>query len=507
MEPILRRTSSALVSSLTVDPDAAEPLHRQLYFALREAILAGRLAAGVKLPATRVLARDLAVSRNTVAAAYDQLLAEGYVAARTGSGTFVTEHLLDALLRNAVPGRDTRVRRAPPRLSQRGAAVAAMERADRPSTRLFGPGLPELDRFPMQEWSRLLARHWRRPTRAALLGGDPAGELPLRQAVASYLGAARAVRCDADQVIIVSGSQQAIDLVARLLIDPGAPVWVEEPGYAGTRGALTASGARVVPVPVDGEGLDVAAGIARAADARLACVSPSHQFPLGVTMAPARRLALLDWAGAHDSFVLEDDYDSEYRYAGRPLASLQGMDDQARVFYVGTFSKVMFPALRLGYLVAPADLVDPLLAIRRHVDTQPSSVAQAALTDFIADGHLASHIRRMRVLYAERLAAFHALATERLTGLLTLDKPDSGMHVIGFLPDGMDDRAVCKAVREAGVDASPLSRLFLAEPRRHGLMLGFAGTPVEDMAPALDRLAGVLRRQAGLPAERKVSLE
>jgi GntR family transcriptional regulator/MocR family aminotransferase len=492
----MRRTSSALISNLALDPDNPDPLHRQLYFALREAILSGRLASGVKLPATRVLARDLAVSRNTVAAAYDQLLAEGYVAARTGSGTFVTEHLPDALLRSTATGRAPLVRRTAPRLSRRGAAVAAIGRPEPSQPRPFAPGLPELDLFPMQEWARLLARHWRRPSQPALLGGDPAGERPLRQAVAAYLGAARSVRCDADQVIIVSGSQQAIDLVARLLIDPDAPVWVEEPGYAGTRGALTASGARVVPVPVDGEGLDVAAGIARASDARLACVSPSHQFPLGVTMSPARRLALLDWAASHDAFVLEDDYDSEYRYAGRPLASLQGMDDQARVFYVGTFSKVMFPALRLGYLVAPADLVDPLLAVRRHVDTQPSSVAQAALTDFIADGHLASHIRRMRVLYAERLDAFYTLASHRLDGLLAIDRPDSGMHVIGYLPDGVDDHAVCAAVRSVGVEAAPLSRLYLEEPRRHGLMLGFAATPVTAMAPALDRLARAVERTA-----------
>jgi GntR family transcriptional regulator/MocR family aminotransferase len=244
-----------------------------------------------------------------------------------------------------------------------------------------------------------------------------------------------------------------------------------------------------VPVPVDGEGLNVEAGVARAPDARLACVSPSHQYPLGVTMAPARRLALLNWAGEHGAFVLEDDYDSEYRYAGRPLASLQGMDDRARVFYVGTFSKVMFPALRLGYLVAPDDLVDPLLAIRRHVDTQPSSVAQAALTDFIAEGYLASHIRRMRVLYAERLAAFVPLAQARLEGLLRVEPQDSGMHLVGLLPGGVDDTAVCDAARDLGVDVSPLSRLYLEDPRTSGLLLGFAGTPVEKMAAALDRLA------------------
>ncbi len=488
----MRRTVSALVSSLAVDPGKAGPLHRQLYFALREAILTGRLAPGVKLPSTRVLAKDLSVSRNTVAAAFDQLLAEGYAEARTGSGTYVTERLPDSLLRSPASQPSARSRRPKPTLSQRGQAVASLGTVQRHRNRPFAPGLPELDLFPMKEWSRLLARHWRRPDVGALLGGDPAGEAPLREAVASYLGAARSVRCDADQVIIVSGSQQAIDLIARVLIDPGAPVWIEEPGYVGTRGALTATGARLVPVPVDGDGLDVDAGIARAAAARLACVSPSHQFPLGVTMAPARRIALLQWAAAHDAFVLEDDYDSEYRYAGRPLASLQGMDDQDRVFYVGTFSKVMFPALRLGYLVAPPDLVDALLAVRRHVDTQPSSVAQAALTDFIADGHLSSHIRRMRLLYAERQDAFVSLAQEKLRGLVTVERQDSGMHLIGWLPEGADDRAVSEIAARQGVEAPPLSHLYTHGPSRPGLMLGFAGIPAEQMAPALDRLTAAV---------------
>ena len=381
--------SPAYLAALSLDPASATPLYRQLYFAIREAILAARLHPGARLPATRTLARDLGLSRNTVVSAYEQLLAEGYLDGRVGAGSYVSTVLPEALLHARRPLAETPARPEPvPGLSARGVRLAALRELGSAPPRPFSPGLPELGRFPFEGWARLLARRWRDPPRAFLVGGDPSGYRPLREALAQYLGAARAVSCDPDQILIVSGAQQAVDLAARALLDPGDIVWMEEPGFGGTRGALLAAGARLVPVRIDDAGIDVAEGRRRAPGARMACVSPSHQYPLGVTMTLRRRLELLDWARAADAFVLEDDYDSEYRYAGRPLAAMQGLDEDGRILYVGSFSKVMFPGLRIGYMVVPPALVGAFRAIRALVDSHPSSVAQAALADFIAEGYL-----------------------------------------------------------------------------------------------------------------------
>jgi GntR family transcriptional regulator/MocR family aminotransferase len=290
--------------------------------------------------------------------------------------------------------------------------------------------------------------------------------------------------------MIVSGAQQALDLAARVLIDPGDPVWIEDPGYSGIRGALVAAGATLVSVPVDAEGLDVEAGRGRAADARLAIVTPSHQYPLGVTMSLARRLELLDWARAANAFIIEDDYDSEYRYAGRPLAALQGLDSDGRVIYIGTFSKVMFPGLRLGYVVVPKDLVDAFRGVRQLVDAHPSTVAQAALADFVAEGYLAAHVRRMRALYEKRQAALVAALRERTGGHLAVAPDDCGMHLIGYLDDAVDDVALSRAAADRGVVATALSRLYLDAPPKKGLMLGYAGIA----EPAMRRAAATLGR-------------
>lgn len=487
-----KRYAAALLGTLSLDRSAAEPLYRQLYFAIREAILEGRLRPGARLPSTRILAEELAVSRNTVVIAFDQLLAEGYVEGRTGAGTYVSATLPEDLL-SARPDRDAEApppRRPDTRLSERGRFLAGIRAAGSAQPAPFSAALPELARFPFDDWARLLARHWRYPEREFLVGSDVAGYAPLREAIATYLGTARAVSCDAEQVIILSGSQQALDLAARVLIDPGDEVWIEDPGYTGIRGALLAAGASLVPVPVDAEGLDVAAGRARSPDARLAIVTPSHQYPLGTTMSLTRRLELLDWARAANAVVIEDDYDSEYRYAGRPLAALQGLDGDGRVIYTGTFSKVMFPGLRLGYVVVPEDLVDAFRGVRQLVDSHPSTVAQAALTDFIADGYLAAHVRRMRALYAERQAALLAALRERVGGRLDIAPDDCGMHLIGYLDDTVDDGALARLAAERGVVAAPLSRLYMEAPRRKGLMLGYAGVD----GPAMRRAAATLGR-------------
>jgi GntR family transcriptional regulator/MocR family aminotransferase len=490
------RATFVTLPNIILDQGSALPLYRQLYNALREVILNGQLRSGARLPATRALASEFGVSRNTVMNAYAQLLAEGYVAGEVGSGTYVARTLPDELLHartNSIQVHHlTGVGRA---LSLRGARLASM-RVPTPrfpsELKAFRPGVPALDAFPYELWARLMARRWRRPQRSLLGYGDPAGYRPLRQAVATYLGEARAVRCVAEQVIVVAGSQQALDLTARMLLDEGDEAWIEDPGYLGARGALLGAGGRLAPIPVDDEGLDVAMGETRSPEARLVYVTPSHQYPYGVTMSLPRRLALLKWASQAGAWVIEDDYDSEYRYAGRPLAALQGLDSEGRVIYLGTFSKVLFPALRLGYMIVPSDLVDAFMAARALADRHSPVLDQAALADFISDGHFARHIRRMRALYAERQAILVAAATQELAGLLQVDPAEAGMHVVGWLPQGVDDLEASRRAASHGVDAPPLSMYSLQPLRRGGLLLGYTAVGEEDIRQGVQRLAKAL---------------
>ena len=501
-----KRAAGALAVPLEIDRGSSEPRHRQIYFAIRHGILSGALRPGARLPATRTLARELVVSRNTVMAAFEQLHAEGYIEGRVGAGSFVSHRLPESTLgaRGRAEPRSGRSSERPGP-SLRGARLIALS-GGRTRPRPFSPGVPELEQFPFDDWARLLARRWRRPRRAFLVGGDPAGYRPLCQAIADYLATARAVSCSPEQVIVVSGTQQALDLAARVLIDPGDPVWIEEPGYPPTRAVLLAAGARPVPVPVDDEGLSVVQGRTLEPAARLVAVSPSHQFPLGVTMSLKRRLELLDQARAVDGFVLEDDYDSEYRYAGRPLAALQGLDRDGRVIYVGTMSKVMFPGLRVGYMVVPEQLIDAFLAVRALIDAHPSSIAQAALVDFIGGGHLTAHIRRMRTLYAERQAALIAAVEARLGDRLGLSPSAAGMHLVGRFGPRVDDRAIALAAAAAGIETPALSSYYQGPAAARGLLLGYAGVPEAAVAPAVARLAETIARAGGLAGGERTAL-
>lgn len=496
-----RRTGPLHLASIALSHDGDLPMHRQLYFALREAILQRRLSPGARLPSSRSLAGDLKVSRNTVLAAFEQLLAEGYIEGRIGAGSFVSELLPeDALLArsntaNSRPRQDAAVSMAGhgPAPSKRGTFLAGLSgHGTRP--RAFSPGLPELAQFPFETWAKLLQRHWRAPPESFLIGSDAQGFKGLREALAAHLGAARAVRCDASQVFIVSGAQQALDLTARVLLDPGDRVWVEDPGYPGLIGALAASGAETVAITVDREGISVERGMEIAPQARMACVSPSHQFPLGVTMSLARRLALLDWARDADAFVLEDDYDSEYRYAGHPLAALQGLDADGRVIYVGTMSKVMFPGLRLGYMVVPTHLVPAFSAVRRLTDTHPSTLAQPAMAEFISDGSLSAHIRRMRALYAQRQELL-VKAARNSGGPISVDRAEAGMHLVARIGEGVSDIELSARAQAAGIEAPALSAFYRASQERNGLLLGYAGIPEKQITrcfAVLDRLASEL---------------
>jgi GntR family transcriptional regulator/MocR family aminotransferase len=493
---VAKRRQVVTIGPLGLDRRAGVPLYRQLYDGLRDAILSGRLRPGARLPSTRVLAGDLATSRNTVLAAFGQLLAEGYLEGRVGAGTTVARTLPETLLRARPEAAGSPRSGVRPRLSRRGAGIVRMHPPSGRGASVVGPfrpGLPGLEAFPFDVWTRLVARRWRHVPRQLLDYGHPAGHLPLREAVAAYLRESRAVRCEAGQVIIVSGAQQAADLAARVLLDPGEPAWVEDPGYPGARGALAAAGARIVAVPVDEEGLDVHAGAARSPGARLVYVTPSHQYPLGVTMSLNRRLALLEWASRSGAWILEDDYDSEYRYAGRPLAALQGLDPAGRVIYTGTFSKVLFPALRLGYLVVPTGLVDAFVAARALADRHPPSVPQAALADFIEGGHFARHIRRTRALYAERQAALVRAARRALDGVLTVPPAESGMHLVGWLPEGADDRRAAEAAQRHGIEAPPLAAYRVRRQGRAGLVLGYAAFSPRELEDGVERLARSLR--------------
>ena len=493
-----KRSSTAPFAAVSLDEASTVPLYRQLYDEVREAILGGRLGPGSRLPSTRDLAAELGVSRNTVMNAFLQLLAEGYLEGRVGSGTYVSRSLPDDLLRPR-RGAAGGTPRAPAStgtnvgVSERGellAATPATATVRRGRPRAFRSGVPALDAFPSETWARLAAQCWRAAPSYLLGYGDPVGYRPLREAISEYLGAVRAVRCSWEQVIVVSGSQQALDVCARVLLDPNDVAWVEDPCYPAARGALIGSGARLVPVPVDGEGIDV--GAARAAGARLVYVTPSHQYPLGVTMSLRRRLALLDWANRAGAWVLEDDYDSEYRYSGRPLSSLQGLDEHGRVLYLGTFSKVLCPALRLGYLIVPPDLVDAVAAARALVDRHSPLMEQAVLAEFMAEGHFARHVRRMRLLYAERRDALVEAAGRELAGLIEVGPAEAGLHLVGWLPEGTDAREASRRAAARGVETAPLEAYCIEASLRPGLLLGYAAFSEEAIREGARRLAEAL---------------
>jgi GntR family transcriptional regulator/MocR family aminotransferase len=481
--------------TLALEAQAARPLYRQLYDALRAAILDGRLIPGSQLPATRALAAQLGVSRFTVLGAFAQLLAEGYIEGQVGSGTFVSRELPGVT--PAAEGRATQAEAAPrPQLSRRGQVLAATHipsAAEDGRPRAFRPGEPALDQFPAATWARIAARLYRRPPQELLGYGAVAGYQPLRAAIAAYLRAARAVVCDPEQIIIVSGSQQALDLAARALLDPGDAAWIEDPGYPGARAALQGAGATLVPVPVDAEGLSVADGERLRPDARLAYVTPSYQYPLGVTMSLTRRLALLEWARARGAWVIEDDYDSEFRYVGHPLAALAGLDTSGHVLYVGTFSKVLFPALRLGYLVVPAPVVDAFGRARALSGGHAPTLEQAVLADFIAEGHFTRHIRAMRALYQERQAALIDAAQATLGGMLEVSPSAAGMHLVGWLDPAADDAATAERAARAGVETRPLSAHAMQTRTRPGLLLGYTAWNSQEMRDGVRRLVQALR--------------
>jgi GntR family transcriptional regulator/MocR family aminotransferase len=481
--------SAGLIPFIPFDRASDVPFYQQIYDGFRTAIVSERLRPRERLPSTRALARDLEISRLPVLVAFEQLMHEGYLVGKVGSGTYVSDHIPDEI---AIPisWGESVVRASQPEPPP--AAEAVNVRVGR-SRGVFRIGMPALDRFPHQTFARLVRRHAAASCIDCLGLGDPAGYLPLRAAVAEYVRAARAVDCDASQVLIVSGSQMALHVAALALNAPGGTVCIEEPGYPLARAALTAIGADVTPINVDAEGIDVSAIVELGARAKAAFVTPSHQFPLGMSMSASRRRDLLDWADSNDAWILEDDYDSEFRYSSRSLASLQGMDAAGRVIYIGTFSNVLFPALRLGYIVVPHALVERFVKVREVVDLFPPVLNQLVLTDFLREGHFARHLRRMKTLYRARRDALVDALQLFAADVLTVGNVEAGLQLVAYLADDVDDREVVRLAARHQLMPWSLSECYAGEGARRGLLLGFGGSDEASLAAGVRELAALIR--------------
>jgi GntR family transcriptional regulator/MocR family aminotransferase len=494
----MKRTPASFLPPITLEDRGEIPLYQQLYDWFRRAITGGQLRPGQRVPSTRNLAAELKVSRMPVLGAFEQLLAEGYLEAFVGAGTCVARSIPDDRLSR--PGvktpdgfQETAERRGPRKLSRRGAALSHLPAQSwLDNLGAFRVSLPALDHFPIKVWSKLVARHCRRPPKGIMAYGEAKGYLPFREAIAEYLGAVRGVRCDSSQILVTTGSQQALQISAQVLLNPKDRVWMEEPGYPGAHQAFRTVGAQLIPVPVDRDGLNFPKFIRRARDVRAVYVTPSHQYPMGMAMSAARRVLLLNWAARSGAWIIEDDYDSEYRFGSRPIASLQGLDADGRVIYIGTFSKVMFPALRLGYAVVPKDLVATFTAARDAADIFSSTLYQAVLTDFIREGHFARHIRRMRMLYMERRRTLVSAILSQLGDLTEVIGAEAGMHLVALLPRGTDDVAVSRKAAEKGISATPLSACYLKPPTRGGVILGYGGANTHQIHDGIRKLRASL---------------
>jgi GntR family transcriptional regulator / MocR family aminotransferase len=433
-----------------------------LYEELRRAVLDGRLGRGAAIPPTRSLASDYGVSRRIVVNVFDQLRDEGYLTAKVGAGTRVSDNIPEDFLAPSRPKR------------QQATDPAGIDVFYRRPIRPFRPIEPALSEFPIDVWGRLAGRCLRTVSTAVLAGGDPAGHRPLREAISAYLGSSRGVSCSPDQIVITSGTQQALDLLARVLLRPGDNVWVEDPGYSGAVDTFRLAGAKIVPVPVDEYGLNFDHGRAKCPTPRAIYLTPAHQFPLGATLRLDRRLELLQWTRRNNALILEDDYDSEFRFSGRPVPAMKGLAGSEHVFLMGTFNKSLFPALRLGYVVVPDPWLDAVLNLRRQVEFYPPGLSQLVLASFISEGYFAKHLRRMRELYGARLAALRHDMESYLAGALKLPEIQAGLNTPAFLLNGMTSLEASKLAQLRNLEAWPLDRFAIARKDLRGLILGFA---------------------------------
>jgi GntR family transcriptional regulator / MocR family aminotransferase len=480
--PIMSRStrpvSTRPVIDFGVDRNDAEPIQQQIARQIREAVLSGRLKPGDKLPSSRAMGEQLEVARATVVEAYEQLIGEGYIETRPGSGTSVAAELPENLL-------------------TAGGKKAARVMTSRPPMRVparpFRSGLVDWESFPHDEWGRILGRFWRNPPISLLEHNDVFGWLPLRQAIAAHLFEWRGIACDAAQVIVTAGGADAFDLIRRALFSSGDKMWIEEPGYATARRVFSLGGLDVVPVPIDPEGFNVERAKAKATDARAAFVTPARQYPTGVTMPLSRRMELLNWAAAEKAIVIEDDYDSEYRYVGKPLPALMSLDRASSVIYSGTFSKVFSPIIRLGFIVVPSRMIDVMQRERISFGAPPSLLVQPALAQFMEQGQFAQHIRRMRRLYAGRRAALLGALSKHDGKLFTVDAPPSGLTIMLRLSDMHDDVALAEKLLASGIEVQSLSTHFVGRNRQQGLLLSFAGFAERELLRAAEKLVASMQ--------------
>lgn len=473
-------------------------MHRQLYQAVRDGILSSLLPAGLQLPSSRQLALELSISRNTVIGAYEQLLAEGFLEAEIGSGTFIAD---------TTPTMGTRASRHKERttrntgrseLSPRGEELIRHAGASALHYGPFMPGIPDISLFPSLIWNRLQSRHWRRPGAQLLTYGAGAGYLPLREAIANHIRVSRLVNCTPEQVLITTGTHQSVDLILRMLGQPGDRAWIEDPCYWGTRSVLKSHEIKPVAIPVDEEGMQIRSANAKIAP-KFVFITPSHQYPLGPVMSLSRRRMLLEHAAVHHTWIIEDDYDGEFRYNGRTLASLQSMDAHERVLYLGTFSKTLFPALRIGFLVVPKSLASPLAAGISELDRGGPEFLQAVLADFINEGYFSSHVRRMKVVYAERMDLLRKAIHHYFGEQVQISCSDAGLHLTLMLPDACNDVSISNAARQVGILVRPLSSYYMCRQRkRNGLVLGYACVRDEHISSTFVTLATIIKKNCRL---------
>ena len=479
--------------AIALDHNSALPLYHQLHTELRQAILTGRLQPNQKLPSTRWLAQSLGISRSTVTQSYEQLFSEGYLDTKTGSGTFVSAKLPDDLvttqpLESAYQSSTLKIE-----LSIYGDRVKSsdvgVEDADLPIN--FSYGSPALDRFPLKLWRRLISRYCESNLDLLKYSLEPRGHQPLREAVANYLSCSRAVKCSPEQIIITSGSQQAIDLVTRLFINPGDKIALEEPGYQGARNIFQAQGAKLIPIEVDESGL-IIEQLVNIPKVKLIYVTPSHQFPTGAVLSLPRRLELLKWAKETGAIIIEDDYDSEYRYSSRPIPALQGLDYNRSVIYMGTFSKVLFPSLRIGYLVVPENLQSLFARAKWLCDRQSSLIEQQVLADFINEGHLARHIRKMRNLYNQRRQALVTALKEYLSQKVTIVGENAGIHLLIKVETALSDREVIELAAQVGVGLTSSRKYYLQARKQGEFLLGYSELDELQIKEGIYKIASIV---------------
>jgi GntR family transcriptional regulator/MocR family aminotransferase len=473
-----------------------QELWRWLYTELRSAIMDGRLKSGARLPSTRNLAAQYGIARATVVAAFQQLQDEGFVSSEVSAGTFVVPAPGWEL---ATPARRRSSRRVISKATiakrtQTLLKTTSLLPASHSLGKAFRGYEPAIDLFPVELWARIAARVYRKAPRSLYGQGDPSGYPPLRRAIAEYVGHSRGVRCSAEQIIVTSGAQQALDLLGRVLLDPGDEVWMEDPGYPGALRALQAAGARVVPIPVDKDGIDVARGMKSSPAARVVYVTPANQFPLCTAMSAERRVELLSWAARAGAWIIEDEYDAEYRYSGKPIASLHSIDKSGSVIYVGTFTKMLFNALRIGFIVVPEHLVEAFRITRSFMDRHAPTLDQAVLAEFINDGHFGHHVRKMRQVYSDRSQLLTEEANRRLAGLLDVEKAQSGMRTVGWIKTSVTETVLTQRAQELGLEVVPMSSYVNRYEQRPALTLGFAGCSASEIKRGVSVLEAILSR-------------